>query len=397
MHEITSNLHDETVVRFVDQLIQDAILKKISDIHIEPFVNQYRIRMRQNGLLYVEENIASDFGLRIVMRIKIMANLNIAERRLPQDGHITLRYPLSNFSAKNTHLIQESNVGIRVNSCPTLHGEKIALRLLNLYQTLLNIDSLGFTDTQKQIVFNQLNKPQGLILVTGPTGSGKTITLYAALQYLNQPEKNIFTAEDPVEIELDGINQVTINTKIGLHFSDVLRTFLRQDPDIIMIGEIRDLETANIAIQAAQTGHLVLSTLHTQNAALTIYRLLSLGVTMHHLMTSISLIISQRLVRILCSHCKKPNQSTSDLSVMGNAPTYNAIGCTECHKGYQGRIGIFEAIPFDEKIKQLFMKKKSLSMIINYFKKSGHSLLWDVGLKKIQQGITSMDEITRVI
>src|SRR3990167_11373159 len=281
---------NESVIQVVNRLLQDAILNHASDIHIEPYHQHCRIRFRSDSLLHEVATFPSPLAMQMITRLKIMANLNIAERRLPQDGHISLQ---------NDHKID-----IRISTCPTLFGEKIVLRLLNSSAIKSDIHQLGLTDTQQQLFLNKLKQPQGLILVTGPTGSGKTITLYSALHYLNKPEKNISTVEDPVEIQLPGINQVNINTKINLHFSTVLRTLLRQDPDIIMIGEIRDPETADIAIQAAQTGHLVLSTLHTNSAIETLTRLHAMKILAYNLAGSLSLIIAQRLIRTLCAHCK---------------------------------------------------------------------------------------------
>lgn len=310
------------VIEYVDQLLNEAILKHISDIHIEPYEDYCRIRLRRNGLLYEAANIPIHLANQVIMRLKVMAQLNTAEKRLPLDGRLQI-----NTAFKND---------IRINTCPTLFGEKAVLRILDTKQINLDINSLGMTDFQKEIFLKKLSHPQGLILVTGPTGSGKTMTLYSALRHLNQIEKNIVTIEDPVEIELTGINQTNINPRIGLDFSITLRTLLRQDPDIIMIGEIRDVETATIALQAAQTGHLVLSTLHTNNAAEVLSRLHSMGIATHYLMNSISLIIAQRLIRTLCQHCKK----------LDNTPTHK--GCGHCHHGYSNRIGIFELLSLPE-------------------------------------------------
>lgn len=352
--------NDEPIIAFVDSLLQEAIHKHISDIHIEPYESLCRIRFRRDGLLYEAMNLPKDLTSRITTRLKIMANLNIAEKRLPQDGRIKLQ--------------QKNNMDIRINSCPTLYGEKIVLRLLDAKLLNLKIDALGLLPAQQELFFEKLSQPQGLILVTGPTGSGKTFTLYSALHALNQIEKNISSVEDPVEIELKGINQVNINPKIGLSFAAVLRTFLRQDPDVMMVGEIRDTDAAIIAMQAAQTGHLVLSTLHTNSAAQTFIRLKAMKIPSYHLVDSISLIIGQRLVRKLCDHCKTPEKIFPDLN------GYRAVGCDHCHQGYQGRTGIFELMP---------------SLTIS--KKAGFVTLWEAGLEKVKTGVTSYAELLRVV
>lgn len=342
---------EPSVVELVDNMITEAIANKASDIHIEPFAHHCRIRFRRDGLLSEMNTINNRLAAQMIIRLKVMALLNIAESRLPQDGRIQLS--------------QRENIDIRISTCPTLYGEKIVLRLLDASRMQFDITALGLNSTQQQLLLQKLSHPQGLILVTGPTGSGKTITLYAALRWLNQIEKNIMTVEDPVEIELNGINQISVNTKIGLEFTTVLRAFLRQDPDIIMIGEIRDSETANIAIQAAQTGHLVLSTLHTNDAAETLSRFQAMGVANHNLTHAISLIISQRLVRTLCTFCRSQNISTT---------------CDQCHQGYQGRIGIFE-------LAEACHQKTTIH----------NSQLWQAGLEKIDLGLTTHSELTRVL
>lgn len=368
--------NDEPVIAFVDQLLHDAMDKKISDIHIEPYQDYCRIRFRRDGLLYEAATLPKHLSMRVTTRLKIMANLDIAERRLPQDGRIQLRHG--------------TKIDIRINSCPTLFGEKLVLRLLNALSTDLAIEALGFMDSQQTLFLQQLVQPQGLILVTGPTGSGKTMTLYSALHYLNQIEKNISCVEDPVEIELTGINQVSINPKIGLDFCTVLRTFLRQDPDIIMVGEIRDQDTAEIAIQAAQTGHLVIATMHTNNAVEAITRLQSLRVTTYNIIHSVSFIIAQRLVRKLCSHCKQLDRQASNLQ-------YFALGCEHCYQGYQGRIGIFECLPMTEIFTELLLSKVAHAMIVEKIKHNGWPLLWEAGLDKVKRGITSYNELMRVL
>lgn len=381
---------DEPVIEFVDRLIQDAIDKHVSDIHVEPYEKQCRIRFRRDGLLYDAASLPSHLAARITTRLKIMADLNIAERRLPQDGRIQLQL----------NSTRPEKIDMRINTCPTLFGEKIVLRILDTKNIQLDINLLGLNENQKKIFFTALHQPQGLILVTGPTGSGKTVTLYSALHYLNQIEKNISSAEDPIEIELNGINQVNINPRIGLDFVTVLRTFLRQDPDVIMIGEIRDTDTANIAMQAAQTGHLVLSTLHTNSAAETITRLQSMGVIAYNLISSISLIIAQRLVRKLCAHCKQPEILPANWQQNAHRPTqiaYRAIGCEYCNHGYQGRIAIFELLPVTEKIAQLILSGANATQIIDQAKQEDVVLLWQAGLEKVHERITSYAELMRVV
>lgn len=363
---------DESVIGFVDRLIHNAIEKHISDIHLEPYQHYCRIRFRQDGLLHEVTKITSPFALRITLRLKVMANLNIAENRLPQDGRIQLR--------------SATSIDIRINTCPTLFGEKIVLRILDTKQLKLDINALGYTNTQKEIFLRQLTKPQGLILVTGPTGSGKTMTLYAALQYINQIEKNIVSVEDPVEIELNGINQVSINEAIGLDFAAVLHTFLRQDPDVMMVGEIRDIKTANMAIQAAQTGHLVLSTLHTNNTIESIVRLTSMGISVEQLTSSLSLIIAQRLVRKLCRHCRIPLPSH-----------YEAGSCEACHDGYLGRTGIFELLLFTKSLSMTLSLPISTHTILNQAQQEGYLPLHEVAEEKVKNGITTLSEINRVI
>lgn len=350
-HYTLTEPDDGPISKFVAKLLDDAILQGVSDIHIEPFPQFCRLRFRRDGLLYEVATTPPHFATRVITRLKIMAHLNIAERRLPQDGRL-----------------QHCGMDIRINTCPTLSGEKMVLRLLNASKMKLDMNALGLTDVQQELFLDKLTQPQGLILVTGPTGSGKTITLYSALHFLNQIEKNISSVEDPVEIEFTGINQVNVNARIGLDFASVLRSLLRQDPDIIMIGEIRDAQTAAIAIQAAQTGHLVLSTLHTNNAMETITRLQSMNIASHHINT-ISLIIAQRLVRKLCVHCKKISHQHAFTS-------YVPVGCHHCYQGYHERIAIFELMQLHEE---------------------NQMSLREAGMLLVQQGITSYAELLRVI
>ncbi len=364
--------HDEPVIQFVNQILEDAVKKQVSDIHIETFFSHCRIRFRLDGLLYETASLPPALATRVVTRLKIMANLDIAEKRIPQDGRFSFQH-------------QKHSIDIRANTCPALHGENIVLRLLRHSSQQLPIDELGMT-TQQLIDFQQvLQQPQGLILVTGPTGSGKTATLYSALQLLNQPDKNILTVEDPVEIELPGITQVAVNPRIGLDFAVILRAFLRQDPDIIMVGEIRDAETAAIAVQSAQTGHLVISTLHTNNAVDSIKRLLTLNVSPCQLAGSLKLIAAQRLVRKRCHHCHRTT-----------TPSTAEITCEHCRLGYLGRTGIYEVIPISSAISKLLLAEADLDAVEAQFEQEQHLSLYAAGLEKIQTGITDTIELRRV-
>ncbi len=347
---------DEPVAAYLDHLFADAVSNQVSDIHIEPQSDQYRIRFRRLGLLYEAAVIPNHLATRIVTRLKILASLNIAEKRLPQDGRLQFK--------------QHPKVDIRLNTCPTLHGEKIALRLIDTNNLTLGIHALGMTPEQQQSFAYSLSQPQGLMLVTGPTGSGKTMTLYSALHQLNDSSRHIITVEDPIEIKMDGINQIAVHPRIGLDFATALRTLLRQDPDVLMIGEIRDLETASIALQAAQTGHLVLATLHANNAEESITRLHAIGVDSQQLTSCLSLIIAQRLVRTLCPHCKQPDTASNSC-----LPT----GCPQCHEGYNGRTGIFECL--------------SMAKTLTPHGPTLHA----AALSKIQLGITSHAECSRIL
>ncbi|MFI4954947.1 MAG: GspE/PulE family protein [Gammaproteobacteria bacterium] len=369
------------VVAYIHQLLQDAAEQQVSDVHCEPYADYYRIRLRQDGILLDYASPPAHVAPRLAARIKVMAELNIAECRLPQDGRFE-------FVTR-----QQQAVDIRVSTCPVLHGEKIVLRLLNSQASALDIATLGLEPTQQQQLLHNLQQPCGLILVTGPTGSGKTITLYSLLQHLNNGQRNISSVEDPVEIQLSGINQVAIQPALGLDFSQVLRCFLRQDPDIIMVGEIRDAETARMACRAAQTGHLVLSTLHTQNAVGALVRLQQLGITANELASSIKLIIAQRLVRRLCKTCHA-QQKSEWLSVA--EPLYIFNGCKNCHQGYQGRTGIFELFAMDATLAQMLNENMNYSHIFNYAQQQGLTLNQS-GELKIQQAITDMHELKRVL
>ncbi len=382
---------ESPVSRFINQVLLDAVRKGASDIHFEPYENTYRIRLRCDGILVETHQPANHLSRRLAARIKILSKLDIAERRLPQDGRIKLR------------LNKDTAIDIRVSSLPTLWGEKIVLRLLDSSAANLDIDKLGYDDPQKQSYLKALKKPQGMILVTGPTGSGKTVSLYTGLKILNTPEINISTAEDPVEINLAGINQVQVHPKIGFSFADALRSFLRQDPDVVMVGEIRDLETAEIAVKAAQTGHLVLSTLHTNSAAETVVRLTNMGVAPFNLASSLSLIIAQRLARRLCRHCKiatSPSaslQSQFQLSPDQTIYQANNSGCNECTGGYSGRVGIYEVMTFNAELAEAIMQNASVAKIESIAKSNGMNTLQQSGIEKLKQGVTSVAELQRVL
>ena len=369
--------YNDPIIQFVDYLLREAFQKTASDIHIEPFETHCRIRFRQDGILYKITELSNPLALRLITRLKVMSKCDISERRLPQDGRMQWQQ-------------DQQKIDIRINTCPTVCGEKVVLRILDAGKTTLSIDNLGLFDGQKNIFHHKISAPQGLILVTGPTSSGKTVTLYSALQFLNTVGKNISTVEDPVEIRLQGINQVNINPKIGLTFAAVLRTFLRQDPDVIMVGEIRDTETAEIAIQAAHTGHLVLSTLHTSNTLEAISRLQAMGVQPYHLVNSITLIIAQRLVRKLCNACKQPD-------TLARTAAFRAGECPRCLQGYKGRIGIYELLPMTATLAQLITSATHEDAITAYLQKSAFNNLSTAGMQRVAEGTTSLSEIQRVL
>lgn len=380
---------DAPVVNFIYKILIDAINRRASDIHFEPYEDQYRIRFRQDGILYEVANAPKKLAGHLVSRLKIMADLDIAEKRLPQDG----RFKLTVFKNRA--------IDFRISICPVLFGEKIVLRILNNTGMLLDVEALGMNVAQQQIFLQCVKQSQGLILVTGPTGSGKTVTLYTALDLLNDSKKNISTVEDPVEIYLPGINQVAVNYKIGLDFSLVLCTFLRQDPDVMMVGEIRDLQTAEVAIKAAHTGHLVLSTVHTNSAADTLVRLANMGVAAFNLASAITLIIAQRLVRKLCDFCKQetnvPAKSLNKNIGEEHYKIYMAKGCEQCIDGYQGRVGIFEMIYVSDTMSRLIMAEAGALAIAAQAKQEGFLTLREIGLQKVIQGLTSLEEINRVL
>jgi type IV pilus assembly protein PilB len=383
------------IVRFVNKILLDCIRKGASDIHFEPYEKSYRVRSRIDGILQEVAKPPSSLASRLSARLKVMSKMDISERRIPQDGRIKMR------------ISQKRSIDFRVNSLPTLWGEKIVLRILDSSSAKIGVDALGFNAEQKELFTNTLVKPQGMILVTGPTGSGKTVSLYTGLNMLNTEERNISTAEDPVEINLEGINQVHVNPKVGLTFAEALRSFLRQDPDVVMVGEIRDLETAEISIKAAQTGHMVLSTLHTNSSAETLTRLRNMGVEAFNIATAVSLIIAQRLARRLCTTCKVPLKVPDKALIeMGFELTQipdlklfesNPVGCNDCTKGYKGRVGIYEVLSMSEEIADCIMNNGTSLDILSIAKQQGFKTLKMSGLEKIALGITSLEEINRVI
>lgn len=388
----TEDVLDAPTVKFVHKTLSDAIIMSASDIHFEPFEKHYQVRFRIDGIMQTIATPPKTSGNQISTRLKVMAHLDIAERRKPQDGRI--KFPLH----------EGKSVDFRVSTIPTLFGEKIVLRLLDATESLIGIDTLGMNDEQQKQFLDALSRPQGMILITGPTGSGKTISLYTALDILNCAKINIQTVEDPVEIHIDGINQVNINPKIGLDFADILRAFLRQDPDVIMVGEIRDIQTAEIAIKAAQTGHLVLSTLHTNSAIDTIVRLKNMGIATFNIASSLSLIIAQRLVRRLCDDCKKPTQIPfSSLAELGftaeqinQAQLFEPIGCHQCKDGYKGRVGIYEILPITHELATLIMKDAAMQILNQFAKEQGMATLRQSAIHKVINGITSLQEMERI-
>ncbi|WP_386083670.1 type IV-A pilus assembly ATPase PilB [Vreelandella sp. F11] len=392
LEESSQSSDDAPIVKFVNKILLDAIRRGASDIHFEPYETLYRIRFRIDGMLIEVARPPFAMRNRIAARLKIMARLDISERRLPQDGSIKLK------------LSRTRSLDFRVNSLPTVYGEKLVLRILDPTAAQLGIEQLGFTDEQRSHYEHALKQPQGMILVTGPTGSGKTVSLYTGINILNKVERNICTAEDPVEIKVAGINQVNVLPKIGLDFVSALRAFLRQDPDVVMVGEIRDLETAEIAVKAAQTGHLVLSTVHTNSAAETLTRLANMGVSSFNIASAVSLIIAQRLARKLCQHCKEPiniphealrKEGFSSAEIQ-KATIYKPVGCKHCTHGYKGRIGIYEVVPISEAMRQLIMRDANALDIDQQRRQEGYPSLHRSGLLKVMQGITSLEEVNRV-
>lgn len=390
----TGNAEDDApIVRYINKLLLDAIKGGASDLHFEPYEKSYRVRFRVDGVMREAAKPPVNLAGKIAARLKVMSQMDISERRLPQDGRIKLK------------LSKTRAIDFRVNSLPTLFGEKLCLRILDPSSAMLGIDALGYEPEQKKLFMDALDKPQGMLLITGPTGSGKTVSLYTGLNILNTVENNISTAEDPVEINLEGINQVNVNVKVGLTFAAALKAFLRQDPDIIMVGEIRDLDTAEIAIKAAQTGHMVMSTLHTNSAPETLTRLRNMGVPSFNIATSVNLVIAQRLARRLCGSCKRPvdipKQSLLEMGfteqdMAAGFTIYEPVGCDQCRDGYKGRVGIYEVMRVTPAIARIIMEDGNSLVIADQARKDGFPDLRRSGLKKVMAGVTSLQEVNRV-
>lgn len=389
----STDADDAPIVRFVNKMLLDAVRMGSSDLHFEPYEKMYRVRFRTDGVLHEVAKPPVQLGVRIAARLKVMSSMDLAERRKPQDGRIKLK------------ISKSKAIDFRVNTLPTLWGEKVVLRILDSESAKMGIDALGYEDDQKQMYMAALARPQGMILVTGPTGSGKTVSLYTGLNILNTMERNISTAEDPVEINLEGINQVNVNPKQGLDFAQALRAFLRQDPDIIMVGEIRDLETAEIAIKAAQTGHMVMSTLHTNSAAETLTRLRNMGVPSFNIATSVNLIIAQRLARRLCKSCKVPMDVPREVlleegftpeKIDAGITIYGPVGCENCKDGYKGRVGIYEVVKITPAMQRIIMEDGNSIQISDVAQSEGFRNLRQSALMKAEEGVTSLAEVNRV-
>ncbi len=391
--DTSSDVDDTPVVRFINKILLDAIKKGASDIHFEPYEKVYRVRLRIDGVLREVAKPPVAMSPKLSARIKVMSRTDTAEKRVPQDGRIKLK------------ISKNKAIDFRVNTCPTLFGEKIVLRILDPSSASLGIDALGYEADQKELYLSALANPYGMILVTGPTGSGKTVSLYTGLNILNTVDTNISTAEDPVEINLEGINQVNVNEKVGLTFESALRAFLRQDPDIIMVGEIRDLQTAEIAIKAAQTGHMVMSTLHTNDAPLTLARLVNMGVPPFNIASAVSLIIAQRLARRLCNNCKEKidiprpaleEEGFTTEQIDEKPDLYRAVGCDQCSDGYKGRVGIYQVMPVSDEIGRIIMNNGTAIDVADQAQKEGIANLRQSAIKKVIAGLTSLEEINRV-
>ena len=389
----SSDVDDTPVVRFINKILLDAIKKGASDIHFEPYEKSYRVRLRIDGVLREVAKPPVQMSPKLSARIKVMSRMDTAEKRVPQDGRIKLK------------ISKTKAIDFRVNTCPTLFGEKIVLRILDPSSATLGIDALGYEPDQKELYLNALANPYGMILVTGPTGSGKTVSLYTGLNILNTVDTNISTAEDPAEINLEGINQVNVNDKVGLTFEAALRAFLRQDPDIIMVGEIRDLQTAEIAIKAAQTGHMVMSTLHTNDAPQTLARLVNMGVPPFNIASAVNLIIAQRLARRLCNNCKEKvdiprtaleEEGFTTEQIDAKPELFKAKGCDQCSEGYKGRVGIYQVLPISEATGRIIMENGTAMDIADQAEKEGIDDLRKSAIKKVIAGLTSLEEINRV-
>jgi len=387
------DIEDAPVVKFINKVLLDAINKGASDIHWEPYEKEYRVRFRQDGMLREVVKPPMVLGPKIAARLKVMARLDISERRIPQDGRIKLK------------LSKTRAIDFRVATCPTLFGEKIVMRILDPSSAKLGIDALGYEDFQKKLYLDNLDKPYGMILITGPTGSGKTVSLYTGINILNTEDRNICTAEDPAEIQLPGVNQVNVNPKVGLTFGAALKSFLRLDPDIILVGEIRDLETAEIAIKAAQTGHMVLATLHTNDAPKTLTRLADIGVAPYSIATAVNLIIAQRLARRLCKICKRPveipkeallKEGFTEEEIAAGITVYEPVGCDQCNEGYKGRTGIYQVMPVSEETGKIIMAGGNAIQIAEQAAKEGIPDLRRSGLTKVKRGDFGLAELNRV-
>ena len=391
--DVNSDIDDAPIVRYVNKILLDSVKQGVSDIHMEPYEKTFRIRYRSDGILRQVASPPPSIANRLVSRIKVMSKMDIAERRIPQDGRIKMT------------LSKNRAIDFRVNTCPTLFGEKVVMRILDPTSAQLGIEKLGFEPEQQRIFLEAINKPYGLVLVTGPTGSGKTVTLYTGLNILNTIERNISTAEDPVEITVEGINQVNMNPKAGLTFASALRAFLRQDPDIIMVGEIRDLETAEIAVKAAQTGHLVLSTLHTNDAPQTLNRLMQMGIPPFNIVAAVNLIMAQRLGRRLCEYCKVPSDFPDKILLdagfkqeeLHNLKIFSAgPGCEHCTNGYKGRVGVYQVLTLTDKMRTLILNGGNTDQLAECALSEGFNDLRRSGLNKVRMGITSLEEIDRI-
>jgi len=389
-----ADVDDAPVVRFINKILLDAINSGASDVHFEPYEKYYRVRYRRDGVLTEIATPPIGLSKKISARLKVLSRLDISERRIPQDGRMKM------------NLSKNRAIDFRVSTCPILFGEKIVLRILDPTSAQMGIDALGYEEDQKELYLKALSKPQGMVLVTGPTGSGKTVSLYTGINILNTEDRNISTAEDPAEINLPGINQVNVDNKVGLTFSSALKAFLRQDPDVIMVGEIRDMETGEIAIKAAQTGHLVLSTLHTNDAPQTLGRMVNMGIAPYNIASSVELIIAQRLARRLCNNCKQvkdiPHQTLIDegfepdevktLKIYGPSPD----GCDQCNGGYKGRVGIYQVMPISDAMRRIIMEGGNAIQLADQAQKENIKDLRQSGLVKIRAGLTSLEEINRV-
>ena len=388
-----SDVEDAPVVKFLHKMLIDAVNMRASDLHFEPYEHNYRVRFRVDGELREIASPPIAIKDKLASRIKVISRLDISEKRVPQDGRMKLK------------IGPERVIDFRVSTLPTLFGEKIVIRILDPNSAKMGIDALGYEPEEKARLLDAIHRPYGMILVTGPTGSGKTVSLYTCLNILNQPGVNISTAEDPSEINMPGVNQVNVNDKAGLTFAAALKAFLRQDPDVIMVGEIRDLETADIAIKAAQTGHMVLSTLHTNDAPTTLTRLRNMGVAPFNIASSVILITAQRLARRLCPQCKQPHDVPTEALLAagfeesqldGSWVPYKAVGCSACNNGYKGRVGIYQVMPISEEIQQIILRDGSALDIANQAKREGVKSLRESGLDKVRQGVTSLEEVLAV-